>query len=63
MSSQTFEERKNLALEGYRSHWNLGDSIALPDSVVKNLIASGKQVTVKAGWQTYLQELTCPRKI
>lgn len=62
MSSATNEQRKNLALEGYRSHWNLGDSIDLPDGVIKNLAACGKQVTAKAGWQTYLQELNCPRK-
>ena len=62
MNSRTSDERKSLALEGYRSHWNLGDSITLPDSVIKNLTACGKQVTVKAGWQIYLQELTCPRK-
>jgi hypothetical protein len=62
MSSETPEDCENLALEGYRVYWELGASTALPDGVIKNLSACGIQVTAKAGWQTYLQELNCPRK-
>jgi hypothetical protein len=57
MSSETPEQRKNLALEGYRVYWKLGDSIALPNKVIKTLGPCGTQVTAKAGWLHYLQML------
>jgi hypothetical protein len=62
MSSQTIEERKNLALEGYRSYWNLGDSTALSEAVIKTLGSCGKQVTAKVGWLHYLWMLDYVRK-
>lgn len=62
MASETTEERQSLALEGYRFYWNLGDSTALSEAVIKTLGPCEKQVTAKVGWLHYLQMLTCLRK-
>lgn len=62
MSSHTPEERKTLALEGYRVYWKLRDSTALSEGLIKTLGACGTQVTAKAGWLNYLWMLDCLRK-
>ncbi|KAG7530469.1 hypothetical protein FFLO_05010 [Filobasidium floriforme] len=60
MSSKSVEERKQLALEGYRTLIGLepGAELKMRDKdVIKDLSDSAAKDDLKAGWSEYLQKL------
>jgi hypothetical protein len=58
MSSKSVEERKQLALEGYRTLIGLKPETEVRDKdVIKDLSDSAAKDNLKAGWSEYLQKL------